>query len=329
VLLAAVALPAAPAEAAFPGTNGLIAFVRQADGSTAKEIHTLAPDGTLRNLSNPTNAPCVSVEVCRRDVSPAFSSDGKKIVFVSNRDGNDEIYVMNADGTAPTRVTTTTSVSESDPGFSPDSRQIVYAAGSDIWVMDAGGTNQRKLTSNGTTVTESGPVFSPDGTKIAYTSGVYDLFIMDADGSNPVNLFPDGEPGRGSPRDPAFSPDGKRLAFSYTNDRGTLGQLHDDIGTINLETKAVTRVTTHGASDRTPAFSPTGDKIAFASSGSYAARSATASADIYVLPSTGPDNNPPTITNRVLVGAAPSDDDTEPDWGVVSGSAPDSDGDGT
>jgi hypothetical protein len=85
VLLAAVALPAAPAEAAFPGTNGLIAFVRQADGSTAKEIHTIAPDGTLlRNLSNPTNAPCVSVE-CRRDEWPSFSSDGKKIAFASNR----------------------------------------------------------------------------------------------------------------------------------------------------------------------------------------------------------------------------------------------------
>ena len=75
------------AQAAFPGTNGKIAFESNRDGN--EEIYVMNADGT--NQTNLTNN-------AARDYVPAWSPDGSKIAFGSTRDGNDEIYVMNADG---------------------------------------------------------------------------------------------------------------------------------------------------------------------------------------------------------------------------------------
>src|SRR3989442_11795477 len=79
------------AQAAFPGTNGLIAFTSDRDGNA--EIYTMNADGT--GQTNLTNNPFF-------DCCPAWSPDGTRIAFTSNRDGNVEIYVMNADGTGVT-----------------------------------------------------------------------------------------------------------------------------------------------------------------------------------------------------------------------------------
>jgi dipeptidyl aminopeptidase/acylaminoacyl peptidase len=84
----------APAQAAFPGSNGTIAFDSNRDGNL--EIYSMNADGTNpTNLTNNTAA----------DIRPAFSPDGSKLAFQSHRDGNPEIYSMNADGTSPTRLT--------------------------------------------------------------------------------------------------------------------------------------------------------------------------------------------------------------------------------
>ena len=83
-----------PAEAAFPGTNGKIAFVSFRDGN--REIYTMNSDGT-----SPARLTKNSVS----DLYPAYSPDGKKIAFRSGRDGNLEIYTMNAGGGSQTRLT--------------------------------------------------------------------------------------------------------------------------------------------------------------------------------------------------------------------------------
>jgi Ca2+-binding RTX toxin-like protein len=94
-----LAAAAQPAEAAFPGQNGKIAFTsfRESDsiGVSNNEIYVMNPDGSGRTslTSNKTD-----------DEDPTFSPNGSKIAFTSRLDGNPEIYVMNADGTNKTRL---------------------------------------------------------------------------------------------------------------------------------------------------------------------------------------------------------------------------------
>ena len=82
---------------------------------------------------------------------PRFSPDGRKIVFTSRRTKNNDIWVMNADGSMPTQLTTESKNDES-PAFSPDGKRIVFTSNRtgnyDIWVMDADGGNPRQLTSD-------------------------------------------------------------------------------------------------------------------------------------------------------------------------------------
>ena len=94
-----------------------------------------------------------------------------KIAFRSDRDGNGEIYVMNADGTNQTRLTNN-SAEDIWPSWSPDGTKIAFMSDRDgngeIYVMNADGTNQTRLTNN--SATEYCPSWSPDGTKIVFMS---------------------------------------------------------------------------------------------------------------------------------------------------------------
>src|SRR5262249_46194546 len=85
------------------------------------------------------------------DTRPSFSRDGTRIAFESDRDGNEEIYVMNADGTGQTRLTNNF-VEDSDPSFSPDGARIAFESGRDGnlegCVMNADGTAPTRLTNN-------------------------------------------------------------------------------------------------------------------------------------------------------------------------------------
>jgi hypothetical protein len=89
------------------------------------------------------------------DADPCFSPDGTKIVFVSGRDGNQEIYVMNADGSEQKRLTTDKypafPMYDDSPSWSPDGRKIVFCSErgvgqSNIFVMNADGSEQKSLT---------------------------------------------------------------------------------------------------------------------------------------------------------------------------------------
>jgi Tol biopolymer transport system component len=90
-------LVAAAADAAFPGDNGRIAFSNEVAGSI--DIYSIAPDGS--ELQRLTDSP-------GRDIEPAWSADGRRIAFASNRGGafgEFDIYVMNADGSNETQIT--------------------------------------------------------------------------------------------------------------------------------------------------------------------------------------------------------------------------------
>ena len=125
--------------------------------------------------------------------TPSYSSrtktvpsppDSGKIAFVSNRDGNAELYVMNEDGTNQTRLTSTADFDEGAPAWSPDGTRLTFTVEdikerTNIWVMDWTGENARQLTTQNVCFA---PAWSPDGTRVVYRNSAV-LYIMNADGS--------------------------------------------------------------------------------------------------------------------------------------------------
>ena len=127
------------------------------------------------------------------DWLPAWSPDGRRIAFQSNRDGDTEIYVMNADGSNTSRLTNNFFYSDSSPDWSPDGSRIAFHStrdgGFEIYAMDADGSNVVRLTNN--SVDDANPSWSPDGRRIAFDSnrdGDSEIYAMDPDGSNVVRL---------------------------------------------------------------------------------------------------------------------------------------------
>ena len=156
-----------------------------------------SPDGTLE--------PCANV--------PAAC--GERIAFVSNRDGDLEIYSVKADGTGLARLTDKPGLDD-EPAWSPDGRRIAFVSTRDgfheIYVMDADGANVVRRTFFASY--SQGPAWSPDGTRIAFsalTNGSMNLWVVsaDADGSPPRPLFE----APGWDAQPAWSPDGSRLVL--------------------------------------------------------------------------------------------------------------------
>ncbi len=192
----------------------------------------------------------------------AFPGANGQIVFVSNRDDTEEdIYVMEADGANPIRLTMGEG-QELNPSWSPDGTQIVYFATQgnayQIFVMDADGGNQIPLTDD-----EWGgqdPAWSPDGTQIAFArfdpdTSSSDIWVMDADGSDLVNLTK--HPAYDV--EPNWSPDGTRIIFE-TDRVAEFGEIFvmdaDGGNPTNLTNNAV-------GWDGRPDWSPDGTQIAF------------------------------------------------------------------
>ena len=132
------------------------------------EIAVIAADGSgERILTN--NGVC--------DYVGPWSPDGRQIAFTSDRAGASEVYVMSPDGSGQRRLTHGGGTA---PAWSPDGHTIAYAGGhGGIYLIDVGGTHQRRLTRIG-----EHPAWSPDGRKIAYTHEET-LHVIDADGHNP------------------------------------------------------------------------------------------------------------------------------------------------
>jgi uncharacterized repeat protein (TIGR01451 family) len=239
---------AAPAHAAFPGTNGKIAF--EICGQNC-EIYVMDPDGTLQtNITNNSAS----------DTDPAWSAIGNKIAFVSTRDAVQEIYKMNEDGSGVTRLTNNSSA-DVHPAWSPDGNKIAFTSyrngQAEIYVMNADGTGQTNVTNN--PADDLHPAWSPDGSKIAFSSsrtGGAEIYKMNPDGSGVTRLttyaMADSEPN--------WSPSGQKIAFAADVD---YSEIFSNIFVMNADGSGRTNVVGGGTRFDQPAWSPDGQKIAF------------------------------------------------------------------
>ena len=189
---------------------------------------------------------------------PGTLSD-TKIAFLSFRDGNAEIYSMNADGTNPTNLTNNV-VGDFDPSWSPDGTKIAFNSTRDanyeIYSMNADGTNQTNLTNNA--ALDAIPSWSPDGSKIAFYStrdGNNEIYVMNADGTGQTRLTNN----PASDGYPSWSPDGSKIAFSSYRDGNA------EIYVMNADGTNQTNLTNNAADDFHSSWSPDGTKLAFVS----------------------------------------------------------------
>ena len=183
----------------------------------------------------------------------------QQIAFASDRDGDDDIYVMDTDG-GNVRQLTDDPEWDGYPAWSPDGTRIAFASDrdgdDDIYVMDADGGNVRQLTDD--PGWDGYPAWSPDGTRIAFASdrdGDGDIYVMDTDGGNVRQLTDD----PGWDGYPAWSPDGTRIAFASDRDGD------DDIYVMDADVGNVRQLTDDPEWDWGPDWSPDGTRIAFAS----------------------------------------------------------------
>ena len=189
--------------------------------------------------------------------TPMFAQE--KVVFESQRDGNNEIYLMDANGANQLRLTSN-SFYDAEPAFSPFGEKIAFTStrngNAEIYVMNTDGSIVTNVTNN--PATDGHPSFSPDGKKIVFIStrgGHLGIWVMDVDGSNPLELM-DGIGGN----EPEFSPDGTKIVFSGT---GTSGG-DSEIWIMNADGTGRDNLTQNPDSqDTEPSFSPDGTKIVF------------------------------------------------------------------
>lgn len=191
---------------------------------------------------------------------PAFAPDGSRIAFVSLRDGNAEIYVMNADGSGSTRVTNDP-LTDGRPSFTPDGQTIVFhssrtAGKQQIWSVSVDGTGLTQLTRDSV---NASPTVSPDGQIIAYVSTRNkdsEIWLMGKDGTN-QRQFTRAPQSRES--EPRFLRDG---TLAYLVERREGNRTVQQVMRADLATGNVTALTGIDLAITSFAVSPSGDLVA-------------------------------------------------------------------
>ena len=208
-----------------------ILFTR-GDVMTNIDIYTMDADGT--NVTRLTQHP-------ERDQRGAFSPDGQTVAFVSQRDGDVAIWLIDSDGANPRKL-----VKGREPSFSPDGRRIAFTSSAfhdndEIYLIDLDGSNQVRLTDNRRKF-DWFASWAPKGDRLAYNSEAYggqELMVMRANGEAKTRIS---IAEKTYEQETVWSPDGKGLAYAGKMDGddydiyivGTNGFDLDDLDTPRL-----------------------------------------------------------------------------------------------
>ena len=242
-----------------------IAFVSSRDAYYA--VYVMDSDGSGQaRLTDEEVDPSTAAGV-QFQTDPAWSPDGTQIAFASARGGSFDIYVMDADGTGTTQLTSS-DANDRAPAWSPDGSRIAFSRSSDgghVWVMNADGTGARRLADD--LAEEGEPAWSPDGRWIAYThratgTDIREIWVARPDGSERRGVTSLGARSFG----PDWSPDSARLAFAADEEGGRY-----DIYTIRLDGTDLRRPVRSPTDAFEPAWSPDGTEIAFSRDGAIVA----------------------------------------------------------
>lgn len=220
------------------------------DGDNPKNVSVTAGD---------TTATSFDVE-CKAIVS-------NQIAFVSDRNGNGDIFIMNADGSSQKPLIASSDM-ENYPSLSPNGTRIAYGkapSGTDdyqLYVADVDGSNETALTSGTGGAQTIFSSWSPDGKKIAFTTqrdGNYEVYTMNSDGSAQTNISrSDSLDGISNA---SWSPDGNKILFYSKRGQGTDFEIY--LG--NTDGSGMVQLTDNTYEDRYPSWSPDGSKIMFTS----------------------------------------------------------------
>lgn len=180
--------------------QGVASYMSDRDGDF--DIYAETRNGTVQVTNHP--AP---------DYAPAWTPDGTRIAFVSERFGSKDVFVASVEPGVSFQRLTSSPNADTDPAWAPNSVRIALAsnrAGTyDIWFFDLG--SKHRLTHNGANDFE--PAFSPSGGRVAFTRrnkfGNYDIYVIQANGNGLMRLTTNAA----EDSEPTWSPDGEQIAF--------------------------------------------------------------------------------------------------------------------
>jgi TolB protein len=195
--------------------------------------------------------------------SSAWGSTNGLLVFRSDRDGEPDVFTLDASTSVVTKLTTASGAAELQPAWSPVGDRIAYVrrAGitgrADLFAMNASGKGRTRLTS--TPVPERDPSWAPNGTRIVYAARTgagepFRIFVAKADGSGREQLTT--QKAGSADRSPVWSPDGSRIAFISNRDGG-----FPELYLMNADGSGLVRLTTNSFIDANPSWSPDGTRL--------------------------------------------------------------------